>query len=864
MRVRLRRVASAALITMAAVGCGDSGPDLSPGVSLELAQYRSRTISDLRYQLAFEIPERVGDPVSGSLEVTFVLERPAPVVLDFTGPPEAVRQVTAAGGAIPYELRDQHLLVPATATVAGENRVAIEFIAGDGALNRNPEFLYTLFVPDRARTAFPCFDQPDLKARYALTLTVPAGWKAVANGAVGSVDATGSRVTYRFEETAPLSTYLFAFAAGQFTVEQAVRDGRPMRMYHRETDAARMARNRDAIFDLHARAIRWLEEYTGIAYPFGKFDFVAVPSFQYGGMEHAGAILYRAGSLLLDESPTQSQLLGRASVIAHETAHMWFGDLVTMRWFDDVWMKEVFANFLAAKIVNPAFPDLDHDLRFYLAHHPAAYEVDRTAGANPIRQDLDNLREAGTLYGAVIYQKAPIVMRHLERLIGPEEMQHGLQEYLAASAYGNADWNDLIAVLDRRTGVDLGRWSRVWVEQPGRPEVRVNLEADTTGRIRSLALTQEDPLERGLIWDQALSVILGYPDSTVSLPVRLDERRVPVTAATGRIEPQFALAGGDGLGYAGFHLDPRSRAYLLARLPELPTPLTRAVAWMTLWEAVLHRDVDPGTFVELAVAAVPQEADEQNVQQVLGLLREAYWRLLSDGDRATLAPRIETMLWREVEAKPEASRKAALFNGFVAVASTEDGVTRLEALWRGDTSIDGLTMSESRMTALAEALAIRGVDRAEEIVAAQLARIENADRRARFAFVMPALSRDSSVRDSVFASFADPANREHEPWVLDAMGFLNHPLRARSAEHRLRAGLELVEEIQRTGDIFFPLRWLNALLDGHASAEAAETVRRFLEEHPRYPPRLRGKVLQAADGLFRAAVIRAGWQGAVR
>jgi aminopeptidase N len=222
------------------------------------------------------------------------------------------------------------------------------------------------------------------------------------------------------------------------------------------------------------------------------------------------------------------------------------------------------------------------------------------------------------------------------------------------------------------------------------------------------------------------------------------------------------------------------------------------------------------------------------------------------------------MLWREVEAKPEASRKAALFNGFVAVASTEDGVTRLEALWRGDTSIDGLTMSESRMTALAEALAIRGVDRAEEIVAAQLARIENADRRARFAFVMPALSRDSSVRDSVFASFADPANREHEPWVLDAMGFLNHPLRARSAEHRLRAGLELVEEIQRTGDIFFPLRWLNALLDGHASAEAAETVRRFLEEHPRYPPRLRGKVLQAADGLFQAAAIRAGWQGAVR
>ncbi len=128
-------------------------------------------------------------------------------------------------------------------------------------------------------------------------------------------------------------------------------------MFHRETDAAKVARNRDAIFDLHAAALAWLERYTGINYPFGKFDFLLVPSFQFGGMEHAGAIFYNASGLLLDESATQNQKLGRASVIAHETAHMWFGDLVTMRWFNDVWMKEVFANFMAAKIVNPSFPD---------------------------------------------------------------------------------------------------------------------------------------------------------------------------------------------------------------------------------------------------------------------------------------------------------------------------------------------------------------------------------------------------------------------------------------------------------------------------------------------------------------------------
>jgi hypothetical protein len=187
-------------------------------------------------------------------------------------------------------------------------------------------------------------------------------------------------VTTTFQETPPLPTYLVAFVAGKFSVETAQRDGRVLRIFHRETDAAKVARNRDALFDLHAKSLDWLEDYTDIRYPWGKFDVVLIPSFQFGGMEHAGAILYNAASLMLDESATQNQLLERASVIAHETSHMWFGDLVTMRWFNDVWMKEVFANFMAAKIVNPSFPQVNHELRFLLAHYPSAYQVDRTAG----------------------------------------------------------------------------------------------------------------------------------------------------------------------------------------------------------------------------------------------------------------------------------------------------------------------------------------------------------------------------------------------------------------------------------------------------------------------------------------------------
>ena len=211
-----------------------------------------------------------------------------------------------------------------------------------------------------------------------------------------AASATADHLGLIFDETQPLPTYLFAFAAGKFSVETAERDGRTFRMFHRETDAAKVARNRDAIFDLHARALAWLEDYTGIPYPFGKFDFVLIPvvPVRRHGARRARSTTTPSG-LMLDESATQNQLLGRANMISHETSHMWFGDLVTMKWFNDVWMKEVFANFMAAKIVNPSFPSVNHDLRFLLQNYPAAYDVDRTDGANPIRQELANLNEAG-------------------------------------------------------------------------------------------------------------------------------------------------------------------------------------------------------------------------------------------------------------------------------------------------------------------------------------------------------------------------------------------------------------------------------------------------------------------------------------
>jgi aminopeptidase N len=834
--------------------------DPAAGVPLSLAEERAARISDLRYDLFFTIPASQTEPVEGRATIGFDLKDASrPLALDFAGPREAL--VSATAGAIPLQFRmiNEHIVIAPADLRVGDNEITLRFRSADAPLNRDPEFLYALFVPARARQAFPVFDQPDLKARYTVRLEIPSGWEAISNGPSMSRSDRAGRTTIQFGETRPIPTYLFTFAAGRFQVEQASRGRREFRMLHRETDAAKVARNREAIFDLHAGALDWLERYTGIKYPFGKFDFLLVPSFQFGGMEHPGSIFYNASALLLDESATQNQKLGRASLIAHETAHMWFGDLVTMRWFNDVWMKEVFANFMAAKIVNPAFPEINHDLRFLYSHYPAAYGVDRTAGTNPIRQRLDNLNEAGSLYGAIIYQKAPIVMRQLEMLLGEAPFREGMREYLNKYSFGNATWTDLIALLDRRTTEDLAAWSHAWVDEAGRPTIAVEFRLGSdlkTDRPRpvNLEISQKDPDEpRGLEWSQPLTVGVAYRGESVVTPVRLDRSRVPVPLPRRPATvPLFVLPNWDGVGYGNFVLDPASRKYLLENLDTIDHDLRRGAATVTLWEEMLDGRVPPSSMLDTLMRALPRERNELTVQRMLGYTQQADWRWIPATDRSKLALQLESLLRAGLDSAKTASLKSAWFNALRDVATTTPTLQWLERVWEKTEAVPGLVLAEPDFITLAQELAVRGVPNAEKILEQQIARTENPDRKARMIFVHPALSADVSTRRAFFERLKDPVNRRREAWVLEGIGYLHHPLRADASAEYLQPSLELLREIQRTGDIFFPKRWMDATLSGHTSPAVAETVRAFLESlPPDYPDRLKRIILSSSDDLFR-------------
>ncbi|HXJ44745.1 MAG TPA: M1 family aminopeptidase [Bryobacteraceae bacterium] len=823
------------------------------GIPEALATERAASIRELRYELSFRIPDAKAEALHGVETVRFEMSAAQPVVLDFEQKREQILSVRVAEREVGFDFADGHIMFPATVFRAGENAIRIEFLAGNEALNRNDDFLYTLFVPARAHYVFPCFDQPGLKARYSLTLDTPAAWQATANGAETGRETANGRAIVRFAETQPLPTYLFAFAAGRFQVETAERHGRTFRMFHRETDAVKVARNREAIFDLHARSLAWLEEYTAIPYPWGKFDFVLIPSFQFGGMEHAGSILYNANSLMLDPSATQSQFLGRASVIAHETAHMWFGDLVTMRWFNDVWMKEVMANFMAAKIVNPSFPEINHELRFLLAHYPAAYEVDRTAGSNPVRQNLANLDEAGSLYGAIVYDKAPIVMRQLEMIAGESDFRAGMREYLKRYAFGNATWLDLVQILEARKPGRVAKWSRAWVELRGRPEIATTVRTGADGKIASLTLSQHDPLGRSLVWPQQLEVIVGFSGSTEKFNLSASGAVTEVAKAKGMARPLYVIPNGDGLGYGLFKLDAATLRYLLEHLEEIPDPLTRGSAWVDVWENLLEGRVKPDEVFDLAVRALPRETDEQNTQRILSWLVRTFWHHIPAEQRAVRSPHLEALLREGLAKARTASQKSAWFNAYRDVVLTRDGLHWLERVWRHEEKVEGLTFAETDEIDMAMNLAVREVPGWQQILTAQRDRTQNPDRKARFEFVMPALSADPAVREQAFLRLRDVGNRGHEPWVLESLRYLNHPLRGAHPLQFVRPALDLLPEIQKTGDIFFPQRWMDATLSSQRSPEAATTVRQYLGAHPELPERLRWVVLTAADDLFRAA-----------
>lgn len=789
------------------------------GVSRELAEWRKATLSDVCYELRFDLIKNIGVAT-----ITFAVDEPQEVIIDFRNT-DLINEVSSEN----YALSNEHIVIPKSEIIAGRNRISISFNVDNQSLNRRDDFLYTLLVPDRARTLFPCFDQPDMKATYRLTLRVPNRWVAVSNTAVESEVESDEYREITFAPTEPLSTYLFSFVAGE--LQQTTYDDGKHRFtaYYRETDPKRLAQL-DTIFAQVAASLEWLEEYTKIDYPFAKYDLIILPGFQYGGMEHTGATLYNDTQMFLGENPSLDEELRRMQLIAHETAHMWFGDYVTMEWFNDVWTKEIFANYFAARMTEPLFPEVNHRLNRLKTYTQAAYSEDRTTGSTAIRQKLDNLNNAGLIYGQIIYNKAPIVMDKIVELMGEDAFRRAIQEYLRTYAYGNATWDDLVAILDKHTEADIKSFSHFWVYKPFMNNIVIYKHK---GRWHIHNFDGKGHL-------QEFNCLYIYKDGhreEVAIPAGTTYYEVPRGV-------EMVLPNSDGRGYGHFVLDTEIIEWLTKNMTTIEDDLMRQSLIMVLneeYEAnwLLDNSLDSRRWLDFLISYLPHEKNYLIASTINGYLTRPLLRSGTTED--------EARLWEIASTHENIAIRRSLKMTLAHAMRSEAMAAKYYDIWltEGDKSLN-----EGDYMTLAYELAVRYPKRYDEIFTTQLSRITNPDREAQFRFIMRATHADEALRDALFASLMEPENRRPEPWTVTALSYLNHHLRQEDAVKYIYPALEELREVQRTGDIFFPRNWVGALLGGHSSLEAFKEVCRFMENNPHYPILLMNKTEQAAWGLL--------------
>ena len=501
-----------------------------PGISRALARYRALRISELSYRLDLRV-NAGASALHGRQQIRFRLERSpdrTALALDWRpqlAPVDVARSVRSLriNGARDARTvhRRGHLEIPARALERGENLVELEWNApiraSASALTRYRDpmdgalYVHSLFVPADASTVFPCFDQPDLKARFTLSLSMPAHWNAIANAPAAGSERSGRRLRVTFDETEAISTYAFAFAAGPFVALRSRDD--PTRLWVRASQRRSAQRHAGEVLRLNSEAVRYCTRYFGHRFPFRKYDLVLIPQFPYRGMEHAGATFLDEAAVLLPNASGKAARFQRAQLVFHETAHQWMGDLVTMRWFDDLWIKEGFANFvaykLAERVCSRQYARLAfHDLKI------GACAVDGAPGATALHHPLADLAQAKSAYNVLVYAKAPAVLRMLEHRVGEHAFRRAMRALVHEHAFGAIDWCDLLAAMEHASGRSLRRWAGTWLLRSGADKVTSPFagiqaheyaliapdRAGVVGAVHLLAWTH-DALRRKHLWE---------------------------------------------------------------------------------------------------------------------------------------------------------------------------------------------------------------------------------------------------------------------------------------------------------------------------------------------------------------------------
>ena len=851
-----------------------------PGVAQALAHARAARLSAIRYQLAFDLHPKATQ-TEASETLTFNDSGSGDLVLDFRDGDLLSAELNRH--AVQLEARNGHLILAAQSLIRGQNTLRLTFranIASAGeAITRyedkddGNEYLYTLFVPMDASMAFPCFDQPDLKARFSLVLTHPADWTVVSNTAPWPADPNDTATRTSFPETRPISTYLFAFAAGPFARIAAAQPGSPA-LYVRHSQLAKAQKEAPEVQATAEQGIRWLSDYFHQPFPFPKYDLVLIPGFPFGGMEHAGASFLNEDGVLFRSAPTASDYFRRDILVLHETTHQWFGDLVTMHWFDDLWLKEGFAQYMAYKAEAALKPETQPWKHFYEDIKPLAYGIDETEGTTPIFQDIPNLKDAKSAYGAIVYQKAPAVLKQLEFRLGPDAFRDGLRLYLQQHSYANAKWSDLIHAFAAAgankaehasdSAADLNAWADAWIKHRSMPQVDVQWTC-SSGKLVTLTLTQHDILGTNFVWPIVNELALNYAGRP-SLPPRTIQADwssavYPVKQAIGAPCPSYIFANAGDEAYGRFLIDRRSEPAVARELLHTPfdkqDALQRSQLWGALWDNVRNAKSPPRTYIELALRSLPDENDESLARIQGGRVAAGLHAYLGPHSRSTLLPAAEQVIAGRMLHAGTPGLRIVAFRTFTAIAESPAALAQIKHLLDGALNIQGLELRPLDRWNLVAHLLSMGDPEATKYLAAEKVR-DHSGEALKYAFAAEAGTPDAATKASYFAEYLQapgtPGTRQ-EDWLSQSLRPFNAWNQQALTLPYLERALDALPDIKRNRKIFFLGAWLGGFLGGQTTREAQEVVNTWLgRKH--LDPDLRLKVLESKDDLDRTVRIR--------
>jgi aminopeptidase N len=829
------------------------------GIPRELARRRAAQISNVRYRLAFTLMPGAAI-TEGEEEIRFSLKSRESVLLDFRD--GRLLSASANGAAVALNLENGHLELPEQKLRAGENVIRTRFevpIASAGKpLTRfddhddNSEYVYSLFVPMDASMAFPCFDQPDLKGRFTLELTAPEGWTVISNTPARSVTPIAlEQKRTRFAETPPISTYVLAFAAGPFQKLRTA-PGTPA-LYVRKSKLGRAQAEASEVQQIAAQGRQYLSDFFAQPFPFPKYEMVLIPGLAYGGMEHAGATFLREESVLFRTAPTHSDLLNRDILVLHELTHQWFGNLVTMRWFDDLWLKEGFAQYMAYQTLAELKPDENVWKRFYESIKPDAYAIDSTMGTTPIYQEIPNLEDAKSAYGAIVYSKAPAVLKQLAFVLGAEKFRQGLQLYLKEHAYGNAEWNDLLHAFERVSGKPLDHWGEMWIRHRGMPQVDVSWSCEGNN-LSELSVSQHDVLGSADVWPVAMQLGLNYANrDPVLMRVDLSGKRSLVANLKGAECPAFVFANEEDYAYGRFLLDARSRGTVVSRFGEIHDLFRRTLLWGSLWDSVRNFEMTPRDYLSLTLTVLPGEDDETLARTLLSHSARALHRYVDTSTRSEHVPQLETLAQDRMLHSANLDLRIAWFRGLEAIAETPRGLATLKDILAGQLAVPGVELRVLDRWNLVTALLAHGDPEAESLFNTEKQHDLSGDGQ-KYAYIAEAARPEAAIKTRYFGEFLRNSSRP-EDWIEQSLYAFNYWNQSELTAPYLRDALEALPQIKRERKIFFLIDWLDAFIEGQQSPEAQAEVHGYLDTAP-IDQDLRLKILQVGDELDRTVAIR--------